>query len=201
MANVTAQLQNKIKQFMDLCDSIHMASIQLYKAYWSTDANTLLSGMADGDAVSVSTKLTKAMFVNGIAICENFNKFFTDLQATQTDYCANVVQIHYGKTAAAAIVSEATESIATDLKNLADTIMTAHKMAIQIQEMFWDCEFGAALTGMSDSTVMFGGTATKKQLNDAVTLMDKFCELCENVSAAKADFDATIVQWQAMDFI
>ncbi len=201
MANITAQLQNKIKQFVNLCDEIHMLSIQLYKAYWSTDASILVGAMADGDAVSVSTKLTKEMFVNGISICENFNKFFMDLQATQADYCAHVVQIHYGKVAAASIISEATEAIATDLKNMADTIMAAHKMAIQIQEMYWDCEFGSAIEGMSASTVMFGGTATKQNISDAVTLMNKFCELCENISAAKADFDATIVQWQAMDFI
>lgn len=196
MINLTLELENEIKSFTNQMKNIWLEAEDIYKIYWSAGPSSELSGLANGDAATVSTKLTKLEITNGLTFCEELIDFFTNDAVAQADYMATIQNIYYGNNAAVSPISVAVEALGSRLYNLAGTCWTQHNKAKSLLDFYNDTEISAAIGAISTTTVVFGANANKSLFTSGMTLIEQFKKMINNEAVTTGDYAATVAKWE-----
>lgn len=197
MTNLTLELEGELKAFATSLKNVWLEAADIYKQYWSTDANTQVSALAtDGTAATVSTKLTKGNVIAGLALVEELEDFFTNSAVAQADYLATLQIILYGNASLGSPLSVATESVGNRLHSLAGTLLSLYKKAIALLDFYSDTEISAAVGAISTHTVVFGATTTKSLFTSGVTLVEQFKKMMANEVVTTGDYAATLAKWE-----
>lgn len=202
MNNITKNLQNDIKSAMDSFAGIQRECKDIYDAYWKTDANSEISGLATGSTpATVSTKLTKDMYTNALSLMEDLNDFFQNGSLTTTDYMAYCEKVKYGDTAASSILSEATEALGDRIKQVCIDLITLYKSTKNIEKLYFDSGISTALSSLANDIIVFGSSMTKSELILAITFFQEFHNFMDNAAVTQGDYSATISKWKRIEEI
>lgn len=194
--NLTLQLEQEIKAFMTQAKTVWLEAEDIYKVYFSAGPSTEIAGLANGDPVTVSTKLTKLELVNGITLCEELKDFFTNAAVTQADYVATIQNILFGNNQASSVISVAVEALGTRLYSLCGTALALFKKAKALLDLYTDAEISAAVGAISSSTVVFGATATKSVYTSGVIVVEQFKKMLNNEAVTTGDYSAILALWE-----
>lgn len=195
MNNATMILQSRIKAIASGLMFANSLGIEAYDRYWGTSANTDISGLADGDAVTVASALTKAEFVSGITMAEAVKNFFGNAAIGNAAYLQTARKMTLGDNARTAVLTQEVESIGTMLRDLGSNLIELRKQSREALDLYTSSEISAAAAGMSNQTVMFGADVTKALLVSGVMLLEQFVKLCDGNTPTQGDYEATLSAW------
>lgn len=167
----------------------------IVKNYFATTASTLVGAAASGDAVTVTSKLTKAEFTAGITMSQQLQNFFTNQVVTTADYMASVHNLINGSNPLTTALSQDVEAIGDKLVNLANKSLLLSKSCQSIIAAYNASELASALAAMSSTTIVFGADIPKQLFVDGVTLCQEVFDFYGNASVTQADWMSTISKW------
>ena len=176
---------------------IQPESSDLSKLYWSEiSGDATYSGLASGAAATFGTKLTKQEIINGLAITEQFDKFFTNQALTQADYLANIDGIIYGNDEYTSPgISVAIEQFGIRLVALSEASLVLFKSAKDILDIYFDTEISGAIGGVSGGLLPWTAIS-KSDISASVSLIEAFKKVINNEVAAQADYGSTVAAWR-----
>ena len=138
---VTLTIEVKFKEFAEGLALISTEAKDIEKAYFASDASTLVGALATGTtAASLDTKLTKTQYQNGITFIQQLGDFFGNVAVSQADYLTTIEQVIYGNASSPAIVSDAAENLANRLKTLFDSCLDHFKKSEEILAIYDNSE-------------------------------------------------------------
>jgi hypothetical protein len=196
MQDLMLKLQTDIRSIVTSFETLQRECTNIHASYFKSDASTTLGAKADGDPVTVTTKLTKLEFINGITFCEELDDFFTNQAVEQADYLATCENIKYGNDEATSVLSIAVEALGDRLYQVAIDSITLFNSCLDILDLYNDTEIATAASGLSNQTVMFGASMTKSQLSLAMTMIEQFKKMINNEVVTQGDYASTIQKWQ-----
>lgn len=189
-----ASLASDSQQFL----SLYREATDIVKAYFSTTATTLIGNvdLPNGDAVTVSSKLTKLKFVQGITFCQQIqNLFGNEVVAGPADYMSNLQQMLNGTTPALAPLSNDVEALGDRLKSMAGTVVEIYKRSKNNISLYNSSELAAALTQLSLSTIIFGCSTSKQRMVDGMNLLSNFVAMLEGSAVTQGDYLSIVSKW------
>jgi len=189
-------IQNSIKDVINTMSVIQQETIDINKMYWSTDANTQITGADDTDPVTLSTKLIKTEYVAGITFLEDLEDFFLNEAVTQTDYAQTCNKIKYGSAAAPVSLSYATESLGDRMYDICNWSLSLLKKCREIIDLYYDNEISDMMTNVDAQRTVSCGGLTRDQLNTGINLIEQFKKMMNNEVVTQADYAATISTWK-----
>jgi len=192
---VTSNLQTDIKSFMTSCESLINEAPAIYNLYWKSGASSDLSSLADGDAATVSTKLTKGELTTGLAFVEQLDNFFQNSAVTQSDYLGSLYPIYYGNNEASAVVSTAVEAMGSRLYDLTSMCLELLNQGKTIEAEYNANEISDCVAVWEDERIVYGSEMTKVELSSAITLIQQFMKVLENQAVTAGDYESTVRQW------
>ena len=196
MNNVTAQMEAAIKDFTTGFNWIQGEVKDIYKAYFSTDASTLVSALASGtDGASLTTKLTKTQYTNAITLIEQLKNFFDNASVTQADYWTTLQQVKYGNAAEPAQLSAATEDIANRIKVLFDSLLAHFAMAKDILSQYSNSEMSVLVANLDADRTIYGASMNNEQLGQGVTLVEQFKKMINNEAVTAGLYSDNLAVW------
>lgn len=198
MNNSTMTLQTRIKVITSGLMFVHALGLESYERYWGTSANTDIASLADGDAVTVASALTKAEFVSGISMAEAVKNFFGNVAVSNAAYMQTARKMTLGDNAAASVLSQEVESIGTMLMDLGTNMIELRKQSREALDLYTSSEISAAVAGMSNQTVVFGASVTKSLLVSGLVLLEQYVKLCEGTTPTQGDYESTLSAWLAV---
>ena len=196
---LTKLLQTNIKIIFDLLESIKQESADIYKAYWSSDANTTVGALGDSDPATYASRLIKTEYSSGLALVEDLDDFFTNSAVTQTDYKQTCGNLFYGSATTPTLRTNATEAIGDRLKNIASSCLAADKLCVEALKLHTESEIYDAFTNngnFSAGNIVFGSEMTKADLNAGITLIEQFKKMMNNEAVTTADYAVTLATWK-----
>ena len=195
--DVTKRLEIDIKEMLVNCCCMGCEANDIFKAYWSTNANTLVAALgSDTDGASLTTKLTKAEYINAITFVEDFSKFLSNQAVSANDNLQVLNKVLYGSAATPAKLSEATEAIADRMKTFSQTIFTTYEYARKAYNIYTAEEVGDMITNLDAHRKIPGSNLTKSLLDGGITFAVQFKNLLENQSVTTGDYASTVSRWQ-----
>jgi len=195
MQTVADKIKSDIRSLVQSWTVMKEEVSDIQKAYNSTDIQTELSGKADGDPVTVTTKLTKLEFINGITMVGELVDFFNNAAVTQGDYWSTCENIIYGNDAAVALLSEAVEHTGDRLLELATNIEQIFKTCNNILNDYNNNNFAVMVTNFSDEDVIHGMGINRSLLSSGITIVEQFKKFVNNEAVATADYKVTLADW------
>ena len=193
MEQITVQLQNNIITIKDSLKTMELECAGIYDAYWKTDANTTVSGLATGTTpATVESNLTKQNYIDGLTFSENLEKFFTDTAVAQADYLQTINQIKYGNAVLESQLTTATESIGTRIKQICLDALEIHKQSFDITNMYFDNEVGDCVTVWDNHRIVYGCEMTKIELSNMITMLQQYQNMISNAAVTPGDYSATL---------
>jgi hypothetical protein len=196
MNNVTSYLEDSIENVASQLLEINDTVSDIYKVYFSTSASTLVGALAsDSTPATVSSKLTKGKFINGITMCENIINFINNQAVATSDYLATSENLINGSDQASQSLSQDVESIGTRLQNLGGTLITLNQTVSSLLNLYNAAQLSAVLTAISGDPVVIGCSTTKTKFLSGVTLLQQFNNLMNNSAVTTGDYLSTISQW------
>lgn len=196
MNNTSLVVETTITSIAGSLKNVRDESGELYKSYFATGSNTLVDGLSTGGtAATVSSKLTKTEFVNGISMLEQLNNFFGNAAVTQADYVASAINLTNGTTAAGAALSSDVENIGDRLRQMGRDLIEIKKMCDSTLKVYSASELSPAVAALSSTTVVFGCSSTKSKMGSGITLLEQFVKLMTNLAVTTGDYSSTVSQW------
>jgi hypothetical protein len=193
----TKKAQIDIKAFMDGMLWLKEESRGIYNAYWDTDANTKVSGLATGTTgATVASKLVKDEYTSGITFVEDLEDFFTNSAVTQTDYLGTCNKLRYGTASITTEVSNATEQLGTRLQTLGINCIGYYREARDILAFYTNNELGDMIANLDSQRIVPGSAMTKDDLNLGITLVEQFKKMLNNEAVTTGLYEATVAKWQ-----
>jgi hypothetical protein len=193
----TKKIQIDITTFMSNMLWLKEECLGIYNAYWDTDANTSVSGLASGSTgATVESKLTKDEYTGGITFVEDLDDFFTNSAVTQTDYLATCNKLKYGSANITTEVSNATEALGTRLQTLGTNCTEYYRNARDILNFYTNNELGDLISSLDNERVVPGSEMTVDDLSSGIALVEQFKKMMNNESVTTASYEATIAKWQ-----
>jgi len=196
MAAITRKLQNDIKSIINALQILKEESKDIVKVYWATGISTLLAAKNDGDAVTISTKLTKAQYVSGITMVTKFNNFFSNAAVTTGDYIETCQKLKYGNDEAVTILSESTEAAGDRLYQVALDCIELFKNCRDTLDLYIDNEVGECVAVWTNERVVYGADMNKSELSAGITLVEQFKKMMNNEAVNTGDYETSIASWQ-----
>ena len=196
MAAITRKLQNDIKSIINALQILKEESKDIVKVYWATGISTLLAAKNDGDAVTISTKLTKAQYVSGITMVTEFNDFFSNAAVTTGDYIETCQKLKYGNDEAVTILSESTEAAGDRLYQVALDCIELFKNCRDTLDLYIDNEVGECVAVWTNERVVYGADMNKSELSAGITLVEQFKKMMNNEAVNTGDYETSIASWQ-----
>lgn len=196
MNNVTVQLENDLKAFADNLSWVMQEALDIHKAYFSSDASTLVGALASGTSgASLDTKLTKSQYQNAIGFVEQINNFFSNASVTTGDYLTNIEQVIYGNAASPARLSDAAESLANRIKVLCQSCLTHFNTSKGILDGYNNSELSVIVAGTSGARIVYGATMSVTQLTQGITLVEQFKKMINNQAVSTGLYSANVAIW------
>jgi len=196
MAAITRKLQNDIKSIINALQILKEESKDIVKVYWATGISTLLAAKNDGDAVTISTKLTKAQYVSGITMVTKFNNFFSNAAVTTGDYIETCQKLKYGNDEAVTILSESTEAAGDRLYQVSLDCIELFKNCRDTLDLYIDNEVGECVAVWTNERVVYGADMNKSELSAGITLVEQFKKMMNNEAVNTGDYETSIASWQ-----
>lgn len=193
--NITDVLKNNIQQICQNLCNVKSKCYNIYEIYWNTNASTTISGYSDGDALTFTSKLTKAEFSSGITLCEQLNNFFNNSAVTQADYLQTCHNILYGTDQISVPINDLIEYIADEIKELSQTLLNLYQIANTSLIIYTSHELDLIVAAISGSTFIPGSNITKTDFNNAMVLCEQFKKFIENQSVTTGDYKTTVADW------
>lgn len=196
MNDTSQKLETAILAVATSLKSIRNESSDVYKVYFATGADALVSALAaNGTAATVTTKLTKSEIINGITFIGELNDFFDNAAVAQGDYLQSLENLINGSDQAGAALSNDVEAIGTRLKELAEDCVEVFKQAKDILKAYSASELSAVVSAISTTTVVFGCSTTKAKLSSGITLVEQFKKMINNEAVTTGDYSSTVSSW------
>lgn len=200
MAEVTKVIEDGFRQFASDMSWVMNEAKDIEKAYFATDASTLVSALAlDTDGASNATKLTKAQYVNAIGFIQQLKNFFDNSAVTQGDYLTNIQQVKYGNAAVPATLSAATEDVANRLKVLCDACLTHFLTAKDLKDLYDNSELSVLVAGLSAGRKIYGANMNNSELTTGITLVEQYKKMINNEAVTQGLYSATIAIWELVE--
>lgn len=196
--DVTRQLQIDIKTLVNSWSNMKNEVADIGKAYWATDANTAVAGLGANDAATMVSKLTKTEYLAGITLCEQIDKFFTNLALTQSDYLASCQNIIYGNDARTSKLSESVEALGDRMKQVCQDCVTIFKKCKDVLKMYTENEIGTMISAISTTRAIPGSDMIKSELDAGITLCEQFNKLIGNEIATQGDYTSSLAMWSRL---
>jgi hypothetical protein len=197
--DITNILQTNIKQFVDASVTMYAEVKDISKAYWATDANTKISGLAnDTDAATLSTKLTKVEYITSITFVAALENFFGNSAVGQSDYMVTCNKLKYGSHATGAKLSEATEQLGSRMNLVALNAIEMFKWANNILTIYASNEVGDMIANIDAQRHIPGSQMNKDELNSGITLVEQFKKIINNEVVATGDYASTLAKWSRL---
>lgn len=199
MNDDTSEIEGMFKSFASNLSWVMTEAYDIHKAYFATDASTLVGALATGSSgASLDTKLTKNQYINMIGFVDQLKNFFGNAAVTPGDYLTNIDQVIYGNAASPAMLSAATESIATRLKVLAQSCLDLFNTSKSIMDFYSNSEIGVLVSGLSGARVVYGATMNATQLTQGITVVEQYKKLINNETVAQGLYSANVAIWKAL---
>ncbi len=199
MNSITLVLEGEFKSFATNLQWIMQEAIDVDKAYFATDASTLVGALGSSTSgASLDTKLTKGQYQNYIGFMEQLKNFFGNSAVSTGDYLTNIDQAIYGNAAAPAKLSDATESLANRMKVHAQSCLTNFLKAKTLLDLYNNSELGVIVAGCTGAREVFGANMNVTQLIQGITLVEQFKKLINNESVAQNLYSANVAIWQSI---
>lgn len=194
---ITGTTENLIQEVMNSLLYMQANLDEVQKVYFGGGASGAISALADGDPVTVSTKLTKAQLVSGITFVENFQNFLGNSAVTQADYFTTLVTLLNGNDEAAGVIHTAVETVGNDLKDLASTSLGLFQKCKVILDLYFDNQINSLISAIDTSRIVFGASVTAAKFSTGITLIEQFKNFINNAVVAQADYMSTVSNWKA----
>jgi hypothetical protein len=193
MEQVPVLLQNNIITIRNSMMTLQRECADIYDAYWKTDANTTVSGLATGATpATVSSKFTKDNYTSGITLCENLEKFFANQAVSTADYLQTVDQCKYGDAVLGSQHTEATEQIGSRIKQLCLDVLEIYKQSLDITDLYFDSEMSDTVAVLDSHRIVYGCEMTASELSNTITMLQQYQNMIQNSSVTQGDYSATL---------
>lgn len=197
MDNTTGYLQARLKYFAEKMESVSIEASDIYAAYFASGANVSVDALASSTtAATVSTRLTKGEYQNGITLIGQINNFFGNIAVSQAGYLTTVESVLYGSAASPAFVSDAVEDIGARIKLLFSTVLLQFNDAKNILSIYNNSELSVLASGLTAYRVIYGADMTNSQMSLGVTLVEQFKKLINNEDVAQGAYSNNVAIWK-----
>ena len=194
--NITSLLQTQIKSFMTSCESLSDEVAAIEDAYFKSGADSDISALNASDPVTVSTKLTKTEFTNGITLCQDVSKFFQNTAVSTGDRLSSIYPIYYGNDEASSIISVAVEALGSRMYDVCSNLLTLYNSTKTILGLYFDNEVGDVVAVLESDTIIYGSDMTTSELSSAITMIQEFQDMIANAAVTQADYQDTVEKWR-----
>lgn len=192
-------IEQSITNIFNGLSSIKHEVEEIENAYFNTGASDLVGALAtDGTAATVSTKLTKLEFINGIVLCQQLHDFFTNSATSQSNYINSALNLINGTTAAGGVLSADVEYLGEKMKAVAESVLARDKEIRDVLKLYNDSELTLAINALSSGTIVFETKRTKTMYSNAIFLLTSLGNLLNNISAPQGDFEGTLAVWSSV---
>ena len=195
MNSVTQTIEQNITVLCGQLASAYEEASDIVKAYFSTNASSLVSGAGANDPVTVSSALTKTKYVNGIIMCQQLQNLVGAQVVTTGDYNSSAQNLLHGSNAANAILSGDVESIGSRLQSLAGTLLQMAKASKSLLSIYSSAQLSAALTALSGDPIVYGCNTGKTKFINGINAVQQFANLMGNQDVAQGDYLSIIEAW------
>jgi len=193
-------VKNKMKELITSLGTVHHEATSIYSVYWKSDATTLVGAVTpDTTAVTVTTKLKKSEFIDGITTCEALKNFFDSAAVSQADYLQNCDHILYGNNPAVAQLSNAVESLGTRMYNLITTCIADLYLAQDILVLWSAHQLDDINEVLNDETYFPEFETNRAVVNAGITLVEQFKKLMSNEAVTTGDYASTVAKWEGVE--
>jgi len=197
--SVTNLLKNEMKALFSSLTIIKEESKDIGKVYWATDANTIITAVTLGtDPVTVTTKLTKTEYGNGITTMEQLDKFFSNQALTTSDYLSHCQNIKYGDAVLATALSSAVEALGDRMYQVCIDSIELFKQCRNILNLYTSNEVDSMIGSLSDETHVPGCYITKADFAAGITLTEQFKKLLNNEATTQGSYETTLANWELL---
>jgi hypothetical protein len=197
--NLTAQLlEQSIRTVATSLSLMQNEAPDIIKAYFSTDASTLVGALSSGtDGATVSSRLSKTDFINGINFATQLDAFFQNQAVAQGDYLQTVQVIINANSAPVNPLSPAVEAIGLRLVALSQNAIELFKQTKNILKLYSASELSLAVDAIGNTTVIFGGDSTKSKFINGITLVEQFKKILNAEVVLTGDYATSVLQWNS----
>lgn len=195
--NMTAQnVEVKIQLIAASLASLRNEVTDIVKVYFATGANALVGALStSGTAATVSSKLTKGEFTNGVTLALQLEAFFQNEALTQNDYMLMAQNLINGNDAAGGALSADVEALGARLVTMGVNVIEVFKQCKDVLKTYSVSELSAAVSAISSTTIVFGGNVTKTKMLAGITLVEQFKKVLNNEVASQSDYSTTVSDW------
>lgn len=197
MTTSTEKLEEQLKLFFASMVTIQTEAKDLEDLYWAeVSGDSTYSALANSDAATFATKLTKGEVINSLTIAEQIRKYFTNVAMTQNDYWNNFHGILYGNDERTSPgISVAIEAYGTRAVSFIGTLLTEFNRSRDILDIYFDTTIDAAIAAVTIEECPWY-EFTKDDLLDGLTAVENFKKLINNEAPTTGDYGSTVARWQ-----
>lgn len=196
MYEVPKLLQVSIKEVVESMITIKEEVRDIVKAYWSTDANTLVSALENAsDAATLSTKLTKSNYINAVTIVSELNDFFSNADVTQADHIQNCHLIKYSSAVTPTKLSESTEMIGERMLQVVLDCLEIFKKCNNILKIYTSEQMDVVVSGWDAQRMIPSSSMSTSCLSSGIVLIEQFKKMFNNEVVTTADYASTLALW------
>lgn len=193
--NVSQNVESNMKNIAGELSIVKQSADEIAKAYFSTSASSLVGAAGSSDAVTVSSKLTKTNYINGVTLAQELQKLFTNQDVTEGDYLSSAHNMVNGSTAAAQALSQDVEVIGNNIVLLAKKMIELRKSCQTTLAWYNSSDLASALVPVSLNTIVFGCSTTKQKFVDGMNMCQQVMNLMDNAAVTQGDWMAIVVKW------
>lgn len=199
MNNIALNLEGSIKAFAENLSWMQREVADIYKAYFATDATTLVGALATGaSGASLASKLTKSQYQAGITFVEQMTRFFGNQSITTADYLGTIEAILYGNAASPARLSDAAEDIADRMKVACGLCLGYFNSAKDILDTYSNSELSVLVSGLAGSRIIYGANMNATQLGQGITLIEQYKKLINNEAVSTGSYGTNVAIWRSI---
>lgn len=195
MNNTTQALETALKSFCASLDSLDREVADIFKLYFATGSNSLVDSASGGDAVTVSTALTKIELVNGINLVSQLQNFFGNVAVAQGDYLATCQNLLHGGSARESALSADVEIIGTRLRTMAMNCVELFKQGKFMLALYNTAGLSSVLGQIAAGNVVFGCSTTQGKFISGIVLVQQFAGLLDGQVVSQGDYRSSVTKW------
>lgn len=196
MQTVTKSVQDRLVSILTQLRGMVFESAAINRDYFATDASAKVDGLANNtDCAAVDAKLNKLQYLQGVTICDQLSKFFTNVATAQANYIANCASIVAAE-ATGSVRSLATEQVGSRIKTLVVNLTNLQADINRLIAVYNGNQLSTAFGSLDVQRQVFGADMTVSQLLSAMTLCQDLNNLLTNVSAPQGYYGNTIAAWE-----
>lgn len=201
MKIITQVIEDKLKDIVLSAESVSAQGRAIFKQYWSTGVGDAIGGLANGDAATVSSKLTKAMILSGYGVAEQIMNFFGNAEVIEGDHLESVYKIRIGGGARSEILSNPVEDFGSKLLSFSGDLLWLYEQCVGVLKLYSanyvDVAIGSNASVPSDR-IVFGASMSKADMLSAMVLSEQLAKLFTNAAVSNGDYAATIAKWKML---